>query len=45
MAAGADLLLAVAFLAAVGLLFAVAAALKNWVFELESPRVGLHGRF
>ena len=37
MAVGADLLLAVAFVAAVGLIFAVATALKNWVFEL-SPR-------
>ena len=37
MALGADLLLAVAFLAAVGLLFTIATALKNWVFEL-SPR-------
>lgn len=37
MALGADLLLAVAFVAAVGLIFAVATALKSWVFEL-SPR-------
>ncbi len=37
MAPGTVLLLLVAFVAAVGLLFAVAAALKNWVFEL-SPR-------
>ena len=37
MAPGTALLLLVAFVAAVGLLFAVAAALKNWVFEL-SPR-------
>ena len=36
-APGADILLVVAFVAAIGLLFAVAAALKNWVFEL-SPR-------
>ena len=37
MAPGTVLLLLVAFVAAVGLLSAVAAALKNWVFEL-SPR-------
>ena len=37
MAPGTALLLLVAFVAAVGLLFAVGAALKNWVFEL-SPR-------
>ena len=37
MAPGTVLLLLVAFVAAIGLLFAVAAALKNWVFEL-SPR-------
>ena len=37
MAPGTVLLLLFAFVAAVGLLFAVAAALKNWVFEL-SPR-------
>jgi hypothetical protein len=37
MAPGTVLLLLVAFVAAVGLLFSVAAALKNWVFEL-SPR-------
>jgi len=37
MALGADLLLAVAFVAGVFLIFVVAAALKTWVFEL-SPR-------
>jgi len=37
MAAGTDVLLLVAFVAAVGLLFAVAAALRSWAFEL-SPR-------
>jgi hypothetical protein len=37
MAFGADLLLAVAFLAAVGLLFTIATTLKNWAFDL-SPR-------
>jgi hypothetical protein len=37
MAPGTVLLLLVAFVAAVGLLFAVAAAWMNWVFEL-SPR-------
>ena len=37
MAVGADLLLAVAFVAGVFLIFVVAAALKTWVFEL-SPR-------
>ncbi|MGH9030412.1 MAG: hypothetical protein ACRDV4_12460 [Acidimicrobiales bacterium] len=37
MAVGADLLLAVAFIAGVFLIFVVALALKTWVFEL-SPR-------
>ncbi|MHB8430191.1 MAG: hypothetical protein ACYDDZ_06625 [Acidimicrobiales bacterium] len=37
MALGADALLVVAFVAAIGLIFMVAMALKNWVFEL-SPR-------
>jgi hypothetical protein len=37
MAVGADLLLAIAFVAGVFLIFVVAAALKTWVFEL-SPR-------
>ena len=37
MAVGADLLLAVAFIAGVFLIFVVAVALKTWVFEL-SPR-------
>lgn len=37
MAVGADLLIAVAFVAGVFLIFVVAVALKTWVFEL-SPR-------
>ena len=37
MALGADILLAIAFVAAVGFIFIIATALKNWVFEL-SPR-------
>ena len=37
MAPGADLLILIAFVAAIGLIFMVATALKNWVFEL-SPR-------
>lgn len=40
MAAGTDLLLAIAFLAAVGLAFVLAKALRNWVFELSPSEWG-----
>lgn len=40
MAAGTDVFLAVAFLAAVGFVFVLAKALRNWVFELSPGEWG-----